>query len=952
MFYTVPAAYPLADKMAQWLLAKYAGQADGLSRVILFLPSRRAIRTVKEAFLRASNGQSLLLPQLIPFGEIDESFVLRHANLSDESIEKFESMHPTPPPMARLMAMQELVWRYGQKMIPQLHNREAALDLASKLLDFIDEMDREHGDWTKLDRLAPDSFAEYWQQTLEFLKIIREHWPPIEEAQGWMRPWQKQNKLIELLVEGWRNTPPVNPVIAAGTTGSTPAVAAILKAIHHFDKGVIILPGFDTKIGEDLLPATHPQAGMQELLIEMELSPEQVGLLPNCEADESARSELLHHAMLPVAQSQEIFNGDSQTALENVHYVQSSSQFQTSLSAALLMREALEESDKVTALVTQDRQLARAVSAHLARWGIEADDSAGQPLALMPQSIFLFLIIDYLQEGFNATRLLSILKHPFCHLGINKAELHSHIRAVEKYALRGISNPTWQKMKDKAHKNCEKQIAFIDKLQQQFEPIQTGFNTIEGKRLAEMVEELIHFAEQLATDEKGDCHLWMGDGSKELNSFFAELIETAPNQQVSVEELAGILRALMRSKTVRAHYGTHPRLQILSSMEARLQRYSRVILADMNEGNWPQAPESDPWINRTMRTELGLPSPDKKIGLQAHDFIQQLASGEVFMLRTALVDGAETIPSRFIQRLAALLPESKLPVSIHPVLHWVEEIQHPQEVLAAMRPSPKPPVAVRPRKLSFTQVEKLMVDPYSIYAQKILELYKLDDIEPQASHAEWGTVVHKILEKYFGSQRDIMDCAEEVFAAADYGYVVDSLWRPRFERIAEWVEQQPRDAKMYCELKGEWIIDAPAGDFILTAKVDRIDDMPEGFKVIDFKTGAIPTDMEMQQGIKSQLVVAAAIIRAGGFKKYLTSHTVAGLEYWKLGGKEMGKITKHATLEGQNLEQAVEQVESRLPEIIAAYDNENKAYDAVPEFRFKPKYNDYEQLERLSEWID
>src|SRR3546814_11351039 len=56
---------------------------------------------------------------------------------------------------------------------------------------------------------------------------------------------------------------------------------------------------------------------------------------------------------------------------------------------AIALREAVETPGRTAALVTPDRQLATRVSAHLRRWGIEADDSAGLPLSRLPPGTLL-----------------------------------------------------------------------------------------------------------------------------------------------------------------------------------------------------------------------------------------------------------------------------------------------------------------------------------------------------------------------------------------------------------------------------------------------------------------------------------------------------------------------------------------------------------------------------------
>ena len=559
---------------------------------------------------------------------------------------------------------------------------------------------------------------------------------------------------------------------------------------------------------------------MQELLIESEVAPHEVQELPG----ESIRAQLQRHDLLSLAMApvERTLNWRQAqvTPPESFYYLEMENMQESALAAALLMRESLEESHKTAAFITPDRQLARAVAARLARWEIAADDSAGQPLAQIPQAVFLFLLLEAVRYGVKPVSLLSLMKHPLFFMGHAKAKIYQAVREWEVKVLRGMPSPHWPKVKQETAKELPEYLPLLEELEEKLAPLLKAFADTQSHSFQDLIARVIETAEALTQDNEGESQLWHGEGATILSGFFSKITAVEAVSDISAEELPGMLRALMRGEVVRSHYGTHPRLQILSPMEARFQRYDRVILADMNEGGWPEIPDADPWMNREMRHKLGLPSPDKRIGQQAHDFIQQAAGGEVLMLRTVKSGGAETVPSRFIQRIEVLMETTgDTAWRNYPVQAWVQLLLNPVSSPPATRPAPKPPVEARPRELSFTRVERLMQDPYSIYAQKILRLKKLDMLDPEPSHREFGSLVHDVLERHFTTKQPIMECAEQVFAEADLGYIADSLWWPRFKRIALWVKGQPVPLSMQCEVKGEWKFSAPAGEFTLTARV-------------------------------------------------------------------------------------------------------------------------------------
>ena len=69
------------------------------------------------------------------------------------------------------------------------------------------------------------------------------------------------------------------------------------------------------------------------------------------------------------------------------------------------------------ALVTPDRDLAGRVATELLRYGVVADDSAGEPLADTPPAVFLRLLARAVAEELAPVPLLALLKHPLAAAG-------------------------------------------------------------------------------------------------------------------------------------------------------------------------------------------------------------------------------------------------------------------------------------------------------------------------------------------------------------------------------------------------------------------------------------------------------------------------------------------------------------------------------------------------------
>ncbi|MCH9014038.1 MAG: PD-(D/E)XK nuclease family protein, partial [Proteobacteria bacterium] len=133
----------------------------------------------------------------------------------------------------------------------------------------------------------------------------------------------------------------------------------------------------------------------------------------------------------------------------------------------------------------------------------------------------------------------------------------------------------------------------------------------------------------------------------------------------------------------------------------------------------------------------------------------------------------------------------------------------------------------------------------------------------------------------------------------------------------------------------------------LTAKADRIERRAGGgLVVIDYKTGVVPSDPEVERGMASQLPLEAAIARAGGFAE-LPAGTVARLEYWRVSGGEPPGERKPLKLEAEA--EAAAALDG-LRALIAHYDDADTPYPARPRSEWARRFSDYRHLSRVKEW--
>lgn len=995
--FTIPPGISFADALARGLLGDSGDDPLALSRATVLLPTRRACRTLHEAFLRLSDGQAMLLPRMLPLGDLDaEELAMGHEEaLSAAGIDA--ELPPALSGLKRQLLLSQLVQKFGQA---QRDTAAPTIDQAARLAEelgrLLDQVETEGLDFARLNELAPDRYAEHWQITLEFLKIVTDWWPQELEAHRAIGAAARRRMLMQAQANAWESEPPAAPVIAAGSTGSIPATADLLRVVSRLANGKVVLPGLDRTADADswariLEDPTHPQHNMARLLAHLEVERDAVEDWPAGDSDwevtsSSLRSGIINAALKPAESTPQWRElaaatdpGQVRLAFRDVTRIEAPGPGEEATAIALRLREALQIPDKTAALVTPDRALARRVSAELARWDLRIDDSAGMPLIDTAPGTFLRLTAQLLCDRLAPLPLLSALKHPIAAGGEEPGAFKSKVRALEVEVLRGVRPESgFQALKDQLDARTQREPhktqklgelrAWLDRLEAFAGPA-LDVLTAPSISLSEAVDAHMRFAEQLAATnaEPGAARLWAGEAGENAADFAAELGRTA-NDAPGLEghRYAALLDNLMGGRVVRPRFGGHPRLAIWGPLEARLQRADLMILGGLNEGTWPAETDPGPWLSRPMRVDFGLPPVERRIGLMAHDFVQAFSAPEVVLTRATRVEGTPTVPSRWLLRLDALLDAyglNDLKVGDEKWVRWAQELDRPPQVRSCAPPEPRPPLAARPQRLSVTRVETWMRDPYDLYAEQILRLRALDPLDQNPGAAEHGTLIHAVLEAFAKevTERGLPDgiaARLKTIGAAKFDELqvrpgMRAFWWPRFERIASWlaIEERARRAdgrKILAERNGEMTVEGSRASLTLTAKADRIEVLPNrSLAIIDYKTGTTPTPKQVALGFSPQLPLEAAIAAHGGFPD-VPSGSTRELAYWRLtGGATPGEMR---TIDKPTPDTLAEQALDGLRGLIDAFADDAVPYRARPRPNWAPRYTDYDHLARVQEW--
>jgi ATP-dependent helicase/nuclease subunit B len=973
--FTIAPSAPFAESLAQGLIARLGGDALALSSATIYLPTRRAARTFGDAFAHVLGG-AVLLPQFKPLGDSEEDDLFFDA--ANEGLE----LTPAIAPLRRQLLLARLIRQWDQAgRDGQLSFAQSAV-LADSLCGVMDEMETQGCDLSKLDNLAPENLASHWEGVSRFLRLLRDQWPAILAAENAVNPAARRTQDLRALARRLETSPPAGPVIAAGSTGSIPATAELLAVIARLPQGAVVLPGLDQKLDEaswasldDEKQSGHPQFGLRQLLRTIGVDREDVRDWFDGESN-SAREILLSETLRPAPTTDawrdlaEQGGDDIRDGLKDIALIQAADPAQEALAIALALREALEVPGRTAALVTPDRNLARRVAAEMARWNITIDDSAGRPLAHTAAGTFLCLLTEAAAARFAPLPLLALLKHPFARRGQGSAAFRARARELDRWCLRGprpdpglggiaqaIAKAHQAYAPPPAQALAELAI-WWDEIAAILAPLETVFaqpdTTIEA-----LLDTQIAAAEALACDENSDCILWANSDGETAANFTAALGDAAQGlEAIEPGSWPSLFRNLAMKVPVRTAFGRHPRLAILGPLEARLQRFDLTILGGLNEGSWPQAAGHDPWFSRPMRKTLGLEQPERSIGLSAHDFAMLAASPCVLLSRSLKADGAPTIASRWLQRLQQLTGGLDLKTALAPVQDYAWLAAHLLDVPQGVRlprPRPTPPVDTRPRRLSVTEIETWLRDPYAIYARHVLRLRALEALDEPIGPLERGTALHKALEDFIAQSRgglpdnavaQLVSIADQIFTQAGIPKAALALWRPRFLGAArgfvEWERARHGTiAASHLEIRGSLKLN----DFELTGVADRIDILKDGTAaILDYKTGAIPSDKQVTQLLSPQLPLEAAMLAENGFG--IGEFIAEELIYLSLASESKARTPRTIEDADALAREAVKQLQRR----IAWFREEATPYwPRVRPYRADIT-GDYDHLARVREW--
>lgn len=1041
---TIPPGAPFLRTLANGLLTGGIvpsftfdpAQPEALADVSIFVPTRRAARVLRSEFaLLLANG-SAILPTIRPLGETDDD-----SGFFEAALPESPDMQEPIGPIAAALELARLItlWRnslpaavvdfHGGAPVIAPASPADAVWLAKELMTLIAEVETAEVDWERLNQLDAQDYASWWQLTLEFLKIAHVYWPARLEELNASSPARHRNAILKAEVERLASAVHKGPVIVAGSTGSLPATARLIEAVSRLEQGAIVLPGLDQAMPDahweslradlsqpgampDPTIFGHPQFGLARLLDELKIRRDDVITYGAPPVHIDTRSQAVSLALAPAAATHawpELKAGLGDAAMEaafaDAALIEAPNERAEATAIAVALKLALDESnvlDSQVALITPDRALARRVVVELERFSIEADDSAGTPLAATPQGTLLKILLEATLLPGDPVPIVSLLKHPLTRLGLPAERMRTAARLLEIHALRGGTGavdismlgptflervqetatarhrPAWRRPPSKAEATLVLDAA--QRIARAAEPLVSLFvqrSEMPSFSVAQTTgvwaQKTGEALEAFAVDEAGSLSgLWTGEAGEALADLLSGTMETPTGLQLSGAEWTSVLEALMAGMSVKPRAMSHPRVFIWGTQEARLQHVDTIVLGGMNEGQWPQQPGTNPFLSRSMKMKMGLEPPERRAGQIAHDFQMASAMPKVVYSRSLRSGNAPSVASRFLQRLLTIAGQplsDRMRMQGEFFLHCAASLDTGERQEPAQRPEPKPDPALIPNTYSFSEAGRLRRDPYSVYARRILKLNPVDPFNTDPGPAERGTLYHGIIEAFVGRKIDatspdawamLMELADEAFAAAGLPPHVAATWRPRFDDTARsflaWESRrQSAIRQSWTEVRGEMTL---PGGFQLTGYADRID-LTDGAAadILDYKTGSSPSLKQARTLIDPQLALEAAALQAGAFQS-VGRHEPGDLIYVRLrpGSRfktetvnaEAGK-TRSKTA-GKSSTQLAEDAARELDKLLVMLKAGRRGFlsRVLPESAVAD--GDYDHLARVAEW--
>jgi len=990
--FNIPSNYHFFDSLLDWLEASFG---DKISDAKILFPNRRACREFQNIFA-AKFGEKLSAPKARAIGDILpqdflDSFPRQKISLIVDELFKIECLDSFD--YLFFLSKEIIKTRVFGENISFIQ----ALSYAAQLKNLFDDIERQEIDLGLLYEIDDSDLAAHRQFTLEFLKKFYLRVKNSVLKNNIFSQVAYQNYVISKLAETIIDQGLKSPLIIAGSTGSVNFSKKLIQAVARDKNGYVILYGLrqdglrdgetdratkNVADSDEILNETHPQFILRELVKSMDIEVSAVKRIAIekfkiCEKD---RLDFLNYTMLPSDKTDKWQDLETKIKLpiisedlaKNFSYLEAQNEVEEARIIAIAAYKAVAKKQKI-AIISGDQKFVGLLKTELRKFSLQFNDARGLDLSDSKLANLILLILELQENNFESATLLSLLKHAYSPYFLDKNLSDFEIMILrEQRSGEGLSG-ILQKLglqlnkqkneiiqKEVLQKAQELQIFFTDFLQ-----AISAFTNIRGEvDIAYHVKNLITAIENFTKKSLEDL-IAAEQGPEELSRLFKKL-NSMNGFVINAKDALQFFQHLFAQISYLEKSEIDASIQILSPIEARLLNFDIVILASLNYGNFPQI-ESENWLGRKIRSDLGIDLMAKKIGQNAYDFCNYLSNKNLILTRSQSKNGVLAIASPFILRFEILC--KKFAIELIGIKKYqellsaknsnelcdeasnllgVEGKYKKNKLLSEERLSPKPPRKYRPKKLAITDISKLISNPYQIYARKILQLQELRKIDYEPEFMEFGSFVHKALEEFVKNPcglENFLQKAQEIFAQYFISEEAQLIWWPKFENIFKnfIIENSRLEAcHNYVEVPVKMMIK----DILLVGKIDRVSFFEsDEVEIFDYKTGQVPSSREVDSGDQPQLTISALMLCLGVIEnadlKNIEEQKIRALNYWKLSAFSESEIKVMAKT-NEKVAIMIAAAKAGLERLFEHFDDEKNGYFANSDIK-----NEYSHLARI-----
>lgn len=937
--FTIHADEYFLDTLARGILKRFPSDSLAFSNLRVLLPHRRACITLRELLYKHSGKKALLMPAIHSFNDLAASAVAEkfgvHVDVEGEVVG-------------------DISLKLGLYQIARGSKADVSdWALASEAYQLLDEITQYDGDLDAAKEEVKSSFSNY------FDAFVR---PLFDVVNAYLSESNKYNNIsLKKLVINVLNEIDVgdfsaeNPLVIAGTTATANAVKNLVKNAANHPHSYVVLHGVDQLIDEPVwndIQSPHPQALFAELLADVGIAHQSIQhWLESKEEGDSLK--FLSACMLPARAVGSWHANDKLPKLDSgITFFSAENEEDEARFIALKMREYAGSVDKTKALITPDKKLAARVEKHLLRWNIHVDNTLGVTAEHSDIAKLLKLSLCVSGVGFDAVKLLALLKllQPHNDAAIDEMEIEVLREGCSVYSIADIC--AWIdrpniKLQHKQHlleylSDVESVLAPLSELRAAYT---YGLKEVMCKHreaLRGLLE--LHERDDLIKDDEG----------VQVLNWLEGLIDSAPKEyDITFEQYDEILDAMLQSSTLHKKKNITPDFIIISHIEARLHQYDFTILGGMNHERWFSQPHD--MIGDGLRKLMKLPLAEDHDSLVLHD-IFCLMSANTTVTYSNTIDGAPALPASWIIRYQALCDLLGKEMKYDAMAANIDRIDGVEKREVAS-PKPNPDIALRPKHISATKVDWLAKNPYMFFVDQVLDLKPLESLESE-SHLdarEFGNLLHSFAEEYvkqrveknIASKDELKQLAQEIIKLqvkkAQLPRHIEVQWENRMLNIAQdFVEEDVKRISGVKQYLLEYSCETELQGVTIKGRIDRVE-LSYGGKavVIDYKTSTTPKQKELEEGLANQLLLASVFVMQDKVEEYNPIEIV----YWAFSGKDQG--TKHYQA---NDNAALNEYKDSLGGWLDSYFNKPTPYLWISHSKANQLTDAYSHFVREQEW--